>query len=222
MCQVSPRLVEQDGTALAVARVTRITLRSNLGQPTTLSPAGPTWLPCAWPVFRDSILSSRNLQYSVQTMMVGGSNVVHAGVQRFTPSSTPSPKVTGFFYSLTITAHDALFGGATGSYALLTMPDQTVRRVALGSEHTVTVSDLPQGTYQVRVRAPGASISVQTIRLSRDQTANLAAVSRADLAVVGGALVAGVAGIPLLSRTRRRRVLAFVRRGHRKTKEEAA
>jgi len=212
MCPVSPHLAEQDGAALAATRVTRITLRNNLGQPATLRPSGTTWLPCAWPVYRDSLLSSTDLQYSVQSMLVSGSNAVHAGVERFRPSRTPDPTVTGFFYSLTITAHDALFSGAMGSYALLTMPDHTVRRVLLGRRHAATVSNLPQGNYQVQIKAHGASVSAQTLRLSRDETANLTAVSRADIAVICGALVAGLAGIPLLSRTRRRRILAFLRR----------
>jgi hypothetical protein len=47
--------------------------------------------------------------------------------------------------------------------------------------------------------------------LSKDQTANLAAVTRGDIAVVCGALLAGLVGIPLLSRTRRRRIFAFLR-----------
>lgn len=222
MCQVSPRLVRQDGSALGAARVSRITLRSSLGQPATLSPARPTWLACAWPVFRDSLLSSRDLRYSVQSMLVSGSNVVRAGVQRFNPSQTQKPTVTGYFYSLTITAHDAIFGGATGSYALLTMPDHTVRRVVLGREHTATVTDLPLGDYRVEVKAHGASISAQTLRLSKDQTANLAAVSRADIAVVCGALAFGLVGVPLLSRTRRRRILAFARHPRRKAGEEAS
>ncbi len=85
----------------------------------------------------------------------------------------------------------------------------------------IGVSNLPQGTYQVEVKARGASIAAETVRLSRNLTANLAAVSRADIAVVGGALVAGVAGIPLLSRTRRRRILAFIRRDRRKARKEA-
>jgi hypothetical protein len=211
MCPVSPRLAQQDGAALAANRVARITLRNNLGQPATLRPSGTTWLPCSWPVYRDSLLSSTDLEYSVQSMLVSGSNAVHVGVERFKPSRTPNPELTGYFYALTITAHDAIFGGAVGGYALLTMPDRTVRRVSLGPRHLATVGNLPQGNYQVQIKARGASVSPQTFRLSKDQTANLAAVTRGDIAVVGGALLAGLVGIPLLSRTRRRSIFAFLR-----------
>ena len=222
MCPVSPRLAQQDGAALAAIRVTQITLRNNLGQPTTLRPSGTTWLPCSWPVYRDSLLSSTDLQYSVQSMLVSGTNTVHIGVERFKPSRTPSPRLTGYFYSLTMTAHDAIFGSAVGSYALLTMPDHTVLRVSLGTRHVATLSNLPQGNYQVEIKAHGANVPAQTLRLSKDQTANLAAVSRGDIAVVGAALLAGLAGIPLLSRTRRRRIFAFLRHPARSRRRAAA
>jgi hypothetical protein len=210
-CPVTPRLTEQDGTVLGPGRVARITLRSNLGQSVMLQPSGTTWLPCSWPVYQDSLLSSRNLQYSVQSVLVGGTNVAYAGIQRFQPSRTPHPTVIGLFHTLTITAHDALFGGGMGNYALLTMPDHTVRRVMMGRGHSATVRNLPQGDYQVDVKAGGAIVSAQTIRLSRSEKTNLTAVSRGDLSAVGGALVIGVAGLPLVSSTRRRRLLALLR-----------
>ena len=211
-CAVTPRLVEQNGTSLPAGQVSRITLLSSLGQTVTLSPSGTTWLPCASPAYRDSRLSSHSVQYSVQSVVVGGTNVVHAGVERFSPGQTPEPRLTGFFYALTITAHDAMLGGALGSYALLTMPDRTVRRVELGPRHIATVGDLPLGDYQVQVKAGGATVSAMTVHLSRDQTANLPAVSRIDIVIVGAALAVGIAGAPLLSRTRRGRVRARMRR----------
>jgi hypothetical protein len=228
-CPVTPRLVDQAGAPMPALQVSQINLLSSLGQATTLKPVGTTWLPCVSPVYRDSLLSSHPVLYSVQSVLVGGTNVVHAGVERFSPSQTPDPKVTGFFYSLTITAHDSLLGGAVGNYALLTMPDKTVRKVALGPRHTATVTNLPLGDYQVQVTAGSASISPVAVHLSRDETANLVAISRTDIAIVCGALVAGIAGAPLLSRTRRKRALArvrrvsrLVRRGARETGNEVS
>ena len=211
-CPVSPQLVEQNGIPLPAQEVSRITVLSSIGQPAALSPSGTTWLPCAVPVYRDGVLSSRSVQYSVQSVLVGGSNVVRAGVERFEPGKTAKPTVTGFFYSLTITAHDAMLGGALGRYALLTLPNGDVRRVELGPRHTATVADLPIGDYQVQVKAGGATVSAETVHLSRDQTANLAAVTRTDILIVGVALAIGLVGAPLLSRTRRKRMRARLAR----------
>jgi hypothetical protein len=227
-CPVSPRLVEENGTPLPAGEVSRITLLSSLGRNVRLSPTGTTWLPCGWPVYRDSLLSSRSVQYSVQSVLVRGTNVVHAGVERFSPSQTYHPTITGSFYALTVTAHDAVFGSALGDYALLVMPDHTVRKVGLGPRHAATIGDLPLGDYQVRVKAGNASVSAVTVHLSRDQTANLTAVTRIDILLVCVALGIGVAGAPLLSRTRRgrardriRRVGSVLRRAWRQTREAA-
>jgi len=91
----------------------------------------------------------------------------------------------------------------------------------LGPSHVATVRNLPLGNYRVEVKARGASVQGQTLRLSKDQTANLAAVSRGDIAVVCGALLAGLAGIPLLSRTRRRSIFAFLRHPARSRRRAA-
>jgi hypothetical protein len=212
-CPVSPRLVEQTGIVLAPARVSELSVLSDLGQPATLRTSGVSWLPCAAPAYRGSQLSLRDLQYSVQTMLVSGINVVHAGLERFSPISTPAPKITGYFYSLRMTAHDALFGGGVGSYALLTMPNHTVRKVEFGPTHVVTLRNLPLGTYQVTVKAGGASIAGQDVRLSHDQTADLTAVSTYDVVVLVAGLLLVVVGLPLLSGSQRRRVVSLARRG---------
>ncbi|HXS64442.1 MAG TPA: hypothetical protein VN767_16415, partial [Streptosporangiaceae bacterium] len=73
----------------------------------------------------------------------------------------------------------------------------------------------------VQIKAHGASVPAQTLRLSKNQTANLAAVSKRDIAAVGGALLAGLAGIPLLSRTRRRSIFAFLRHPARSRRRAA-
>jgi beta-lactamase regulating signal transducer with metallopeptidase domain len=92
------------------------------------------------------------------------------------------------------------------------MPNGDVRRVELGPRHTATVADLPIGDYQVQVKAAGATVSAETVHLSRDQTANLKAVTRTDILIVGVALAIGLVGAPLLSRTRRKRMRARLAR----------
>jgi hypothetical protein len=52
----------------------------------------------------------------------------------------------------------------------------------------------------------------QAVRLSRNVVVNLTAVSLADVTILGGALLIGLAGLPMLSRQRRDRVLDLSRR----------
>lgn len=212
-CPVTPTFTDQHGDLLDPARIRMVSVRGDTGRSATLSPDGTSWLPCGLPVFRGSRLSSKPVQYSVESVIISGANAVHAGTQRFLPRTTPHPVITGYFHDLTITAHDALFGGGAGTQARVTLPDHTVTTVALGPGHAATLHGLPQGTYLVDVRAGGAMVSVLTVRLSRDQRVNATAISHADLLTIGGGLLAAIAGLPLLSGSRRRRVLGLLRRG---------
>ena len=217
-CPVTPHFTDQHGAPLDPARITQVSIRSNAGRTLSLSPSGTTWIPCMTTVYAGSTLRKRPVHYSVQSVMISGTDVVHAGVERLWPERTPDPAVVGYFHDLTVTAHDALFGGGTGTVALVTLPDHVVRRVALGAGHAATLRNLPQGEYRVNVKAGSAVISGQTLRLSKDRTVNFTAVSAADLATVGGIVLVVVLGLPLMSGARRRRVLGLLRR-HR---EEAA
>jgi hypothetical protein len=211
-CPVTPRLTYQRGGPIDPARISLMTVRSDTGLAAKLNPAGSTWLTCQTPIYRGSTIISHALTYSVQSVETSGTNVVHAGHERFQPASNASPAIVGYFYDLTITAHDALFGNLTGSAAIVTLPNGVVRRVLLGTGHTATLTNLPQGYYRVKVKAGASIVSAQGLRLSRDETVNLTAVSAADLAAIGGTLAVAVAGLPLLSRARRRRVMGRLRR----------
>jgi hypothetical protein len=211
-CPVTPHFTDQHGRVLDPAKIALVTARSNTGQAASLRPSGTTWLQCIRPVAQGSTLHSQDMQYSVQRVAVSGTNVVHAGLQRFWPGRARAPTIVGYFHDLTVTAHDALFGGGTGQKALVTLPDHTVVAAPLGPGHAATLSNLPQGRYQVQVKAGGAIVSARTVRLSRDVTVNLTAVSPIDLAALGGGLLAAVVGLPLLSGSRRRRVAGHLRR----------
>jgi hypothetical protein len=213
-CPVSPRLFYQSGPPIDPAQIpiSPITVRSDTGLAAKLNPAGSTWLTCQTPIYRGSTIISQPLKYSVQSVETSGTNVVHAGREQFWPLNNASPAIKGYFYDLRITAHDALFGKGTGSEAIVTLPNGLVRRAPFGADHTAILPNLPQGYYQVKVKAGASIVSAQSIRLSRDETVNLTAVSALDLAVIGGALAVAVAGLPFLSRARRRRVMGRLRR----------
>ena len=211
-CPVAPHFTDQHGAALDPGRITQVRIRSDAGRTIRLSPSGTTWVPCVLAAYVDSAMRKDDVRYSVQSVMVSGANIVHAGVERFWPVRTAHPTVVGYFHDLTIASHDALFGAGTGTVALVTQPNHLVRRVPLGTSHSATLSNLPQGQYRVDVKAGSAIISAQSLRLSRDQSVNLTAVSRADLATIGGVALFIVLGLPLLSGSRRRFLLGLLRR----------
>ncbi len=191
-CPVTPRFTDQHGSSIDARLISQVTIRSDAGQQASLAPGRTSWLSCLQPSY--------------------STDIVYGGVQRFQPGQTPRPTLVGYFHDLTITAHDALFGGPMGTEAVVTTPTGTVRQISLGPTHTVTMNNLPQGDYQVNIRAGAAIISSDSFRLSRDKRVDLAAVSPLDLAVVGGSVVMAGLGLPLLSRARRRRLRGLFRR----------
>jgi hypothetical protein len=95
------------------------------------------------------------------------------------------------------------------------MPDHSVKRVPLGPGHAATLLNLPQGRYWVNVKAGSAIISAQSLRLSKNQMVNFTAVSMWDVGSIGGAVLLVAAGLPLLSGSRRKRVLGLLQRRRR-------
>jgi hypothetical protein len=211
-CQVTPRFINQHGTSIDARLISRVTIRSDAGQELSLAPDRASWLGCLQPSYRDSAIVGRPLAYSVQSIVFAGTNIVYGGIQRFQPGRTPQPILVGYFHDLTITAHDALFGGPVGTEAAVTTPSGVVRQISLGPAHSATMTDLPLGDYQVNIRARHAIISSDRFRLSRDKRVDLAAVTLLDIAAVGGTVVIVALGLPLLSRTRRRRLRGLFRR----------
>ncbi len=210
-CPVTPRFMSERGQLVDAGRIARLVVRSTTGRQVDLAAGRTSWLNCSHPVYRDSQLYSIGTSYSVQRIAISGANLVQAGAERFRPMTNKRPTFVCYFHRLTVTAHDALFGGKTGTVALLRMPDGSVRRAELGDAHTVTL-DLPQGSYGLTVRVGGAIVLAEKLRLSRDKTVNFTAVSHGDLLSIAGAVLVVATGLPLLSRVRRKRLGDLLRR----------
>ena len=213
-CPVTPKFASQQGSPLDPSRISSVSLRSSMGQTVALRPSGTSWLDCLQPVYRNSTLTSGAISYSVRSVMLSGTNIVHADVERFRPTETVTPTMVGYFHTLSIVGRDALFGDRTGGYALVTLPDHSVRRIPLGARHTATLSGLPQGAYRVTLKTGHAIVFAESFRLSRAKSVNLTVVSTGDLATVGGIFALAAIGLPLVSRSRRKRLFGLLGRAH--------
>jgi hypothetical protein len=186
---VVPRVVRQDGTPLDPALVSSITARSDSGAMVSLPLTTATWLDGFQPVFHHSVLSVKPVSYSLQSVIVRGTNVVDAGRQTFTPTTTVNPTFTTQFHDLVITGHDAIFKSAMGTTATVTFPDGSTQTVRLTGNHTATLPNLPRGNYKVTIKAGRAIVGAQQFTLSKNKTADLAIISVRDLAVLTGVLL---------------------------------
>jgi hypothetical protein len=202
LCPVTPRFVTQDGETVSPSKVSLVTLRSSTGTLVSFSPRGTTWLACRQPADSGGGLRLVAVSDVVRGIVISGADAAKAS-QIIQPGVTASPELVAYFHDLTITAHDAIFGDATGDVALVTLPDHSVRRVPLGPAHSVTLDDMPQGSYSVSVATGHAIVFGEDVSLSRTATVDLTVISAADIAVTGGPVVTGVLCFLLLSRKRR-------------------
>jgi hypothetical protein len=201
-CPVTLRFVTQDGEAVSPTGVSQVSLRSSAGTQVSFSPRGTTWLACSQPVDSGGGLRLVAVSDVVRGIVISGANAAKTG-QSIQPGTAASPDLVAYFHDLTITAHDAIFGGATGDVALVTLPDHSVRHVPLRTTHSVTLDDLPQGSYSVSLAVGGPVVFGEDVSLSRTATVDLTVISVTDIAVTGGPVLIGVLCFLLLSRKRR-------------------
>ncbi len=210
-CPVTPAFTDQHGTALDVSTLDSATVRSDTGQISTLPVRGTTWLTCSVPVYAGGSLTSHPLTYRLQSLMTGGTNIVDAGKQSFTPQTDPRPTFVGLYFNLAVTAHDAFFGGTAGRSVVLTGPDHRQHVVVFAAGHTAAFTHLPRGDYSVTVTGGSGLAPVQPIRLSRDSSTDVAVVTGADLGstAAGGTVLAIT--LPFAARHRREWLRRLVR-----------
>ena len=201
---VTASFTDQRGTPVAAGRISSVTVKSDTGSTVEVPPGRTVWLDGLLPVFRKSVLTTRTISYSLQSVLVDGTNTVDAGKQRFTPAASATTRFVTQFHDLTITAHDAMLSGATGSAAEVTLPDGTVRTVPFGRDGTATLRGLPRGHYAVDVRADGLTAR-QEVLLSKDREVDVQVIGDQDLVGAAGLLLAVAVGLVFAGRSAARR-----------------
>ena len=180
--RVTPAFTDQLGTAIDSKRVTSMTLKSSTGRRRKVTGHHPVWLHGSR-VVSYATGASKEIAWSIQSVIVDGSNVVNRAQQRFFPNREHRVSIPLLFYSTTFSARDALFGFPIGSAVRLRYPDGTERSFELGDGAQVTLPSLPRGDYEVSVDGPGLSFT-RPVSVSREQQVDLSVVSTIDILVV--------------------------------------
>ena len=149
-------------------------------------------------------LVSKALGYRIQSVVVGGNNVVNRAQQAFTPLRTRDVRVRLLFYSARVSARDRLFGFGLGSGIRLVFPDGTTEHVSFADGHRVLLRALPRGNYRVAVDGGGLS-GEQPLAITRDQVVELRVLSYLDIVVLVGLLLAVGIGLVVIGRFPSRR-----------------
>ncbi len=198
--QASFSFVDLAGLPVDPRRITSITLKSSLGETRTLTSSGPEWFKAGRVVRRFQGLEETPVQWSVESVIMGGTNVVNQFQQRFYLEPGSHLQIELLLYAARFTARDALFGFPIGKGITLQYPDGSVEVIPFGADHQAFVTSLPRGEYLVSVAgAPGLS-PASPIALSKNQEAELLVMSYLDLAVAGALVALLATGLLLVGR----------------------
>ncbi len=200
-------------------RITSMVLKDSLGRLTVwrgAQLAGPDWITASRPVQVAGGIKNQEVRYSVQSVTIDGTNVVHQGQVRFS-ASDPSPwTIPLTLYDLTVVGTGFLSGKPLGKNLKITLPNGVVSVLPLGPTHAITLTDIPPGDYKVRVTG-GALPVVTTTHLSTSLTVTGIVITGGDLATLAGVALVGavllvMVGV-LIRRHRRRRRAARMAAG---------
>lgn len=175
--------VTPDNQHVPSVRVSGVELRADGGYLNSVNGGQTIRLLGVLPIKEAGILVAHDVNYTLENVIVDGSNVVNVGQQRVSPVRQQSAKFILQLRQLTITAHDRLFGMSVGSAVVLTYPNGHRVTYRFGRTHRVVLTDLARGQYHVQIHGGGLFTS-QNIVLSRNQIVNMPVFTDADIIAV--------------------------------------
>jgi hypothetical protein len=190
--KMSMKFVDLDGLPVDPSRITSISIRSIQGDVFTLKPGDTPWLPASRTARRQTGLEETQLLYSVNSVMIDGSNVVNSAQQRFYVNTDDTWTISLLLYSLRVTAKDGLFASPIGTSVNILLPNGQTQNYPLDKSGILEIHSLARGIYRVSLLGVKGLGTNTPVALSRNQVVNLRIVTELDIAVVGlfGFLVA--------------------------------
>src|SRR5438105_1782475 len=99
-------------------------------------------------------LTTKDLYYTVQSVVIHGTNVVNASQHKYFPAQQTLMQTPLLFYTARFQVRDAVFGFPIGSSINLVLPDGSAIRGRLGHASQIQVDWLPRGNYSVKAFGP--------------------------------------------------------------------
>jgi hypothetical protein len=196
--------VDRHHAALDARGIADMTIRNSLGGLTDIGKPKAVWLRAAIVTSVAGKVVLKDVEWRLASVTFHETNIVQRGSQHFKPRQAPLVTVQVNVFTVEFHALDALFGSPKGSLLKLTLPDGTIRTVALRNGRA-TVGQLPSGTYDVLVDARGIGKD-QSVSVSNDASIELKVLSVTDIALALAVLALLISGVLLLGlRVRRRR-----------------
>jgi hypothetical protein len=198
--RVNFSFVTTGNQSVSASRVSGVALRADGGYISSVTGGQTIRLLGVQPVQEAGTLVAHTVNYTLQSVMVDGSNVVNVGQQRVSPRRQQSAKFVLELRQLTITAHDRLFGMHVGRAVVVTYPDGRHVNYQFNRDRQVVLTNLARGHYQIHIGGGGVLTS-QAVVLSRNQIVNMPIFTWPDIVT----LIVVLAVIAVVAVMRQRR-----------------
>jgi hypothetical protein len=192
------------GAPVDPAAISKVTVKSPLGQVADVSAREATWLQGSRTVRSGSGLAVEHLAWTVQRVQFAGSNVVNISQQRFRPAEQQTVDVKLLFFSLRLHVHDTLFGHPQGGAIELVYPDGHAQRFRIDDRGQAAITALPRGQYTLSIQGAGPTLS-RPLAVSRDQDLDLSFYTWWDIVTLLGTLAAAAVCLAVIGAIGRRR-----------------
>ena len=190
--KVNFTFVDLDNYPVDLSRISSISIRSVQGDIFNLKPGDTPWLPASRTARRQNGLQETDLLYSVNSVVIDGSNVVNSSQQRFYAKLDDNWTISLLLYTLKISTRDALFASPVGKSVSLTYPNGQVTNFNLDNAGNLTIHTLARGIYHVSLQGIRGMGTSTPVALSRNQLVNMRIITPLD-AGVGGLTAFGLA-----------------------------
>jgi hypothetical protein len=197
---VTLRFVDLRQRTVPAARITDLTLSTNSGpmRLTGSQLSAPLSMVTQQASRVGSGWQSAPITYTLRSVLLDGGEAVFNGRQRFQPESGNTWTISLAVFTLTVTAHDAVFGSQLASRMVITRPDGSNLALELSSADPRTTSTLVRGLYTLHVDS-AVLAGHSSVLVSRDERIDLRVITLWDvlvfmvvvLAIVVGAVVGG-------------------------------
>lgn len=176
--------VDASGNPVNPDRISNLTVRSSRGSIINFEGVERNWLQKNHIVRRLKGLEDVIIDYSVQSVVVDGSNVVNQGQQRFTVSPNSPWVIELLIFPVKFSVREALFGYRIGEGIQLQHPDGNIESYYFETEPEIAIDSLARGDYVASViGAGGFSIPIPVV-VSRSKEVELLVISYPSIGAV--------------------------------------
>ncbi|MBN1147851.1 MAG: Ig-like domain repeat protein [Anaerolineales bacterium] len=178
---VGQTFVDLNGDPVDKGRVSSLTLKSSFGAKYTFEDGNYRLLQANRIARRKTGLEATPVQYSVESVMIDGANVVNQSQQRFFVAPKDIWQIELLLYYARVQTKDALLGFSIGDGVSLEFPDGRTVYYEFGEDRELTLGPLARGFYKLRVTGVGGMAPLTPIALSQNQEVELVVLSAWDI-----------------------------------------